>query len=995
MAGHYPAHPGPGPSNYYMHSQPQPQTPSSVGPPTPGQVQNYPYGGVPNGYPYHGQFPGPAPGPSHGHPGMPPPQRANGRGASGHPHANGNGAGSPYVPQHPHPNAPQNRGQEQFPALPNAHPHPNDPAQHPNASPSSPLPLPPPQAGDNSFLHSQVHHSQLDASASSYAPSSSSYAPPSASLYAQIGSIPASSSGALSPPASNHASLDRAREVEASVLLTPPASPSPPALSPRGKNANAVSLTLSPRGTYTSLSPRGKNASLGLSQRLASPSPPPPHYSRGGGGYVIRARRPADPARAPGVMISPRARPPKAVVEGAEVEVESAAEERVGEKREEEEVPAEVVVGEPAVEKEEAVSGNSEAQTAQKGKEEKAEEEREKEAAVMPTPDSAPIASSSTSSPGGKAAVDEVPKEDVAPAAEATVTDANVGSDAPVTPTPTPAEAEAPATAAGAAPTTAPAPPAPKKSWASLLRAPPTSSSSTTPSSPTSAALPSSTPSSASASTRRPAIPVSSVVGFSIPGNATPRAVQDARAEEERKREVRALLAFSGGPSASSSSSAAGKLAPRGLINTGNMCFANAVLQVLVYCAPFAGLFVRLGALLPLPLPVSEGEGAQAQAQLVRATGEFLGEFYTSGAQKGEKEKEKRVQRNGKGKEREGGEGDAGEQEREQEAFIPTGVYEALKEKKRFDGMRGGHQEDAEEFLGFYLDTLEEELLALAASLAPPSHPHPASSSSAPASATTSKPLAGAVEEREEEEPQEGDGWLEVGRKNRTVVTRTIKTAESPITRIFGGTFRSTLRAPGQKDSVIVEGWRSLRLDIQRDQIHTVEDALAFIARPQPVTLSRPASSAPSASATPTATAKHAPAAIDASQQVLIDALPPVLILHVKRFYYDKEVAGVVKVGKRVGFGPELEVGADVMSGSARKAVRYKLFGAIYHHGVSAAGGHYTLDVLHPTRFGAGREGWVRIDDELVSDVRPDDVFGAGGTDDARCAYLLFYRRIR
>ena len=35
------------------------------------------------------------------------------------------------------------------------------------------------------------------------------------------------------------------------------------------------------------------------------------------------------------------------------------------------------------------------------------------------------------------------------------------------------------------------------------------------------------------------------------------------------------------------------------------------------------------------------------------------------------------------------------------------------------------------------------------------------------------------------------------------------------MTRIFGGKFRSTLRAPGQKDSLLVEDWRSLRLDIQ------------------------------------------------------------------------------------------------------------------------------------------------------------------------------------
>jgi len=67
----------------------------------------------------------------------------------------------------------------------------------------------------------------------------------------------------------------------------------------------------------------------------------------------------------------------------------------------------------------------------------------------------------------------------------------------------------------------------------------------------------------------------------------------------------------------------------------------------------------------------------------------------------------------------------------------------------------------------------------------------------------------------------------------------------------------------------------------------------------------------------------------------------------------------------------------------------------LYHHGVSASGGHYTLDVLHPSRdlISKPRESWVRIDDELVSDVRAEDVFGGVDRDD-RCAYLLFYRKI-
>ena len=124
--------------------------------------------------------------------------------------------------------------------------------------------------------------------------------------------------------------------------------------------------------------------------------------------------------------------------------------------------------------------------------------------------------------------------------------------------------------------------------------------------------------------------------------------------------------------------------------------------------------------------------------------------------------------------------------------------------------LQGGHQEDAEEFLGFFLDSLEEELLAMSKSFS--------ESSSSPAPP---------------QNPNDDDDWLEVGRKNKAVVTRTVsrslkyyhsciqlipfqtKTADSPTTRIFRGKFRSAVRVPGQRESVTIEDWRSLRLDIQ------------------------------------------------------------------------------------------------------------------------------------------------------------------------------------
>jgi len=172
-----------------------------------------------------------------------------------------------------------------------------------------------------------------------------------------------------------------------------------------------------------------------------------------------------------------------------------------------------------------------------------------------------------------------------------------------------------------------------------------------------------------------------------------------------------------------------------------------------------------------------------------------------------------------------------------------------------------------------------------------------------------------------------------------------------------------------------------VRLDIQRDQVNSIEDALRFVSHPQHVQVS---------------SITKGGATVDATQQILIETLPPVLVLHLKRFHYDTSASGVVKIGKQVTFGPELEIPSEALSSGYRSAqpTRYKLFAVVYHHGQSASGGHYTLDVLHPNRGGDSkvREGWIRIDDELVSDLRVQDVFGTHL--DGRCAYLLFYRRV-
>ena len=84
------------------------------------------------------------------------------------------------------------------------------------------------------------------------------------------------------------------------------------------------------------------------------------------------------------------------------------------------------------------------------------------------------------------------------------------------------------------------------------------------------------------------------------------------------------------------------------------------------------------------------------------------------------------------------------------------------------------------------------------------------------------------------------------------------------------------------------------------------------------------------------------------------------------------------------------------IAGKSMEPPRYKLYGVLYHQGEPVSGGgHYTVDVLHSNGEGGGRDGWLHIDDGVVSTVRHED--GFGNHDDERvdygCANMLVYCR--
>ncbi|KAG0053308.1 hypothetical protein BGZ83_001347 [Gryganskiella cystojenkinii] len=340
---------------------------------------------------------------------------------------------------------------------------------------------------------------------------------------------------------------------------------------------------------------------------------------------------------------------------------------------------------------------------------------------------------------------------------------------------------------------------------------------------------------------------------------------------------------------------------PRGLVNNGNMCFMNAILQPLLHCPPFYNLLMQIGKHVV--------HSFKSSTPLVDSLIMYLNEFIPT---------TKNLPDYGP-------------------PFVPEYVYDAVRGLKRFDSMRG-RQEDCQEFMGFLLDGLHEEFFA----------------------AMKDKPAGSDLDNSLDQDSSESgvseDEWMEVtGPKNKASYTRSTQFSATPITTIFSGQLRSILRIPSQKDSVTLEPFQSLQLDLTPDNVHTIEDALLNSTIPE--VLDGFTSS------------EKGGVTVEATKKIFIEQVPPVLVLHLKRFIYTKD-GGTQKLHKQVGYKTVLNLQPEIISPARRPSspIPYKLFGVVYHHGRTAAGGHYTCDVLRQNA------EWLHIDDTNIAVISENDV---------------------
>jgi len=377
-------------------------------------------------------------------------------------------------------------------------------------------------------------------------------------------------------------------------------------------------------------------------------------------------------------------------------------------------------------------------------------------------------------------------------------------------------------------------------------------------------------------------------------------------------------------------------LLPRGLTNRSNWCFVNAILQALLACPPFYNLMKNLSSI------VVGLKSQKSKSPMLDSIVEFVNEFSVLE----QMNKNQKKDRNRKKEDIVTGIG-----------LEPSYVYKMLLnlEEDTFKVV-DGRQEDAEEFLTCLLNGLSDEMLGM---------------------------MKLAVEEPVSEAPtNEGttdeapDDWQEVGAKGKSCVTRRVTNAshvQTPIQSLALGMCRSCVKSESGDNSATLQPFYTLQLDIQDQAIQSVTDALGqnfanekldgFIC---------------------SKTKKE----IEATRILSLEELPPILILHLKRFVYDGQTGGVQKIMKQIEFGVDLEISKNILSAECRasnKQRQYKLFGVVYHNGREATKGHYVTDIYH-----TGYATWLHCDDSIVQPTAEQLVVTPTASS---TPYLLFYRR--
>jgi ubiquitin carboxyl-terminal hydrolase 10 len=370
---------------------------------------------------------------------------------------------------------------------------------------------------------------------------------------------------------------------------------------------------------------------------------------------------------------------------------------------------------------------------------------------------------------------------------------------------------------------------------------------------------------------------------------------------------------------------------PRGLMNKNNYCYVNATFQALLACPAFFNVMKYI--------PLTE-DPIDHNVPCMKAVHAFVNQFEKMDRSKPNTSNQKDII--------------CGE---------PFDAIDILQEIARLRHISidivKTKQEDAHELLCQFLSEIHDEICSVLYNTAINKNEE---------SLTTSDVTTTTTQNGEEK----AEDWLQVGKRNRTHVLRTNEVRKSLIADIFAGKFRSTVHTAGNQKSVIHEPFFTLSLDIKDSKITTLDEALL-----------RFCDQSTFSDYIDSKTRQN----VHTNKTMLIEQLPPILIVHLKCFLYD-ELDGAKKIKKSISYTVNLTLPKSILTEQARKQYheRYKLFAVEYHQGDHATKGHYITDVFHP-----GLQGWLRFDDGNVHVVSSHQVINSAA--DKLMPYLLFYRR--
>eukprot|EP00512_Aurantiochytrium_limacinum_P009167 CAMPEP_0171551522 /NCGR_PEP_ID=MMETSP0960-20121227/7752_1 /TAXON_ID=87120 /ORGANISM="Aurantiochytrium limacinum, Strain ATCCMYA-1381" /LENGTH=667 /DNA_ID=CAMNT_0012100749 /DNA_START=18 /DNA_END=2021 /DNA_ORIENTATION=+ len=356
------------------------------------------------------------------------------------------------------------------------------------------------------------------------------------------------------------------------------------------------------------------------------------------------------------------------------------------------------------------------------------------------------------------------------------------------------------------------------------------------------------------------------------------------------------------------------------------------------------------------------------------------------------------------------------------EFFERQGLTNRIERDQTCDDMRVRvhvPQQDAHEFLEWLLDRLNDEQVTLHRSIAQSAEARAAAGAGDGPWGNGTISDAGDLDSfRQTQEylandVDDGDGWQEVGKKGRNNITTRVghhhdddeSSIQTFITEGFQGVFRSSLRTSGSRESITLQPFMCLQLEVLNKAVRSVLDGLDLFMSPEILT--------------DLMSTKHD--GIQRGQKsLLFDKLPRVLCLHLKRFVYDKKTNSPLKLTKLVTYPSKLVIPDNYLSPKLRQQLRaqhavaaaqadgsaspatngvpppmpglrqpapaqlreYELYAVVQHQGPDAVQGHYiswTLDSATGT--------WMELNDDKTKPKTVGDVL------DSRDAYLLFYSR--